>query len=463
MDETSTKKLRTLATVEETGLPRMGRMSTPKTDVEKSDDESHSDSVLEKEGAASGTDSSSSEDLMYFDESLGASKKKTESRGSLFGRTAKLPPRAPVCPGDADVEGVLPSQPSIIRRMQETNKHYVDPKDARTLLPSVLFNSRSLDLDGVLNGMETQSVPRVDDKLQEELLSFIRQKELENLLLAEQQRQQQELLLAASVSPSLDIDFLTTALGQCRMGPPGFPQPLNQESQQNRLLLQQQQPVFNRPRHGRSVSDPTFAFASALNSMPSFPGTPSLDNTATTPMMDQGDALAFLNLSSLSQQQDWSPQDLQPNLNGLYPMANATPQEMAKLDAPPQRRRKHGPSKSVDFHNKNRPGTSKDRNLPVVAPSGKSTTRAEVKKMVQQQAALGRPTFAPWFRDRNRNKDSDQELPPPPAHRRSVSLPQVDTIITTTPPEKQEQNQQPSPKPNRAGTGVFFPRMPVSN
>lgn len=384
-----------------------------------------------------------------------------------------LPPRAPVCPGDPDVEGVLPSQPSIVRRM-EMNKSYVDPKDARALLPGVLFNSNSLDLDGVLDGMEAQNANRVQEKkLQEEvLLGLLRQRELENLYMAQQQRQQQELLLAASAS-GLDLELLTSALNeQCRVSPPGFPQQqFKQEPPSNNMLLQQ---MMTKPRHGRSVSDPTFAFAGALNSMPPpfQQPPPQVDTAATTPVVDQSDALAFLNLPNFQQQPDWTAQDvqqpsLQPNLGALFSMPNSLKPEVPKMDSTSQKRRGHRHSKSVDLQNKARNGGSyqpKDRCPPLAPASGnKSTTRAEVKKMVQQQAALGRPTYPPWFRDKTSrsNKESDTPMEVPPSHHRSQSLPQVYTAPGS--PERKQESQQPTSRSGRAGTGVFLPRMPVSN
>lgn len=473
MDDALVKKPSALATVAEHELPQSPR--TAQGDNVHSEAESRSGSVVEMDNA-SASGSSSSEELLYVDESVAATKPPSDnvSGSTPFGRSAMLPPRAPVCPGDPDVEGVLPSQPSIVRRMQETNKSYVDPKDARALLPGVLFNSNSLDLDGVLDGMEAQNANRVQEKkLQEEvLLGLLRQRELESLYLAQQQRQQQELLLAVSNS-GLDLELLTSALNeQCRVSPPGFPQQqFKQEPQPNNMLFQQ---MLNKPRHGRSVSDPTFAFANSLNSMPPpFQPPPQVDTAATTPVVDQSDALAFLNLPNFQQQPDWTAQDvqrssLQPNLTSLFSMPNSMKPDVPKMDGT-QKRRTHRHSKSVDLQNKARNAGSfsiKDRCPPLAPASGnKSTTRAEVKKMVQQQAALGRPTYAPWFRDKSNRNTKEPEMPMEmtPSHHRSQSLPQVYTA-PGSPEKKQEPQQQPSSKGGRAaGTGVFLPRMPVSN
>jgi len=357
--------------------------------------------------------------------------------------------------------------------MQETNKSYVDPKDARALLPGVLFNSNSLDLDGVLDGMEARNANRAQEKkLQEEvLLGLLRQRELENLYMAQQQRQQQELLLAASAS-GLDLELLTSALNeQCRVSPPGFPQQqFKQEPPSNNMLLQQ---MLTKPRHTRSVSDPTFAFANTMNSMqPPFQQPPPVDPAATTPVVDQSDALAFLNLPNYQQQPDWTAQDvqrssMQPNLGALFSMSNSLKPDLPKMDGTPPKRRGHRHSKSVDLQNKARNSgySVKDRAPPLAPASGsKSTTRAEVKKMVQQQAALGRPTYAPWFRDKTsrNNKESEPQMEMmPPSHHRTQSLPQVYTAPGS--PEKKQEPPQSRSKSKQAGTGVFLPRMPVSN
>lgn len=468
MDDALAKKPNALATVVENEHPRSPEAALPEADAE-----SHSS---DKDAASAST---SSEELLFVDESVPPKPQTDGTAASPFGHSAKLPPRAPVCSGDPDVEGVLPSQPSIVRRMQDTNKHYVDPKDARALLPGVLFNSSSLELDEVLEGMEAQNANRAnrvqEKRLQEEvLLGLLRQKELENLYLAQQQqqqRQQQELLLAASAS-GLDLELLRTALNeQCRVSPPGFPQQqFKQETPSNNMLFQQ---MLNKPRHGRSVSDPTFAFAGALNSMPPPFQVSAVDVAATTPVVDQSDALAFLNLPNFQQQPDWTAQDvqrstLQPNLGGLFSMPNAMKPEVPKMDGTPQRRPKRGHSKSFDLQNKSKNGgyAIKDRSPPLAPASsgGKSTTRAEVKKMVQQQAALGRPTYAPWFRDRaNRsNKEAEGLTEMPPSHHRTHSMPQVYTAPGS--PEKKQETQHSSSKSGgRAGTGVFLPRMPVSN
>jgi len=234
------------------------------------------------------------------------------------------------------------------------------------------------------------------------------------------------------------------------------------------------QQMMNRPRHGRSVSDPTFAFAGTVNSIPPPFQSPQMETAVTTPLVDETDALAFLNLSNVPQQQrDWTLSELrpsiQPSMRNYVPMSNPMPEIPNMESMQPKRRMKHGPSKSVDFNvlmkpNKGKGGnTSKDRNLPMSPPSNKSTTRAEVKKMVEYQARLGRPTYAPWFRDRSKNnKDVEGSTEAPPAHHRSQSLPQVNTAMPARRPQRNSDEEE-TPKSRRAGTGVFLPRMPVSN
>ena len=537
---TTNKKKQTasLATVAENELP-VGDVDSvsqqQRSLAARTEDESdESGSVVEKDNAsASGASTSSSDELMFLDESEGDAKRKSEgaTASSPFhgaasvapGRSARLPPRPPVCSGDPEVEGVLPSQPSMVRRMQETNKHDVDPIDARALLPSALLNSGSLDLDGVMEDAATRRL--AETKQQEEaLLNLIRQKELENLFLAQQQqqqRQQQELLLAASAS-GLNLELLSNVLNeQCRLSPPGFPpqptfaqqqqqtqqqqqpQPQQQQSSGNNFVLQQ---MLHRPRHGRSVSDPTFAFAGALSQMPPpqfqphAPSTATVDPVATKPLVDQSDALAFLNCSNFQPTTDWQTaefqqqqqqQTLQANLGGMLSVPNNLTKEIPKMEATtPQRRRKHGPSKSVDFNlmmkqNKSRNnsnsgggsggggGSKEHRNTPLSPSTGKqSVTRAEVKKLVEDQARLGRPTYAPWFRDRpNRNNSSSSSkegegaapVEVSPSHSRSQSLPHVN-IVPPASPENNSDPQNPTPKSSgRVGTGVFLPRMPVPN
>ena len=537
MEETlAKKKPNTLATVAENEPPQDSVVRSAGQEEHDSEVESNSGSVVEKD-AASASGSTSSEELLYLDESVPVPAKRpldavtASSSSSPFGtgRSAKLPPRVPTttntaatlptpAPDSEVVEGVLPSQPSIVRRMQETNKFDVDPKDARNLLPGVLLNSGSLDLDGVIDGMEARVTEKKRQE-QEALLHLLRQKELENLYLAQQQQQQQqELLFAAS-----GLELLTSALNeQCHVSPPGFgpsqfqpptqqqqpppshhhrpQQQVSQDMARHPLLLQQ---MLGRPRHGRSVSDPTFAFAGALQSMPPSLApfhhpTPSVDPVTTLPLVDQSDALAFLsrqNLQPQQQQPDWSTPDvtMQPSLGGnalLSIPPNPVPPEMPNVEtSPSQRRRRHGPSKSVDFNvltkqnkNKNNNSSAKERHTPLSPSTGnKTTTRAEVKKMVEYQASLGRPTYAPWFRDRSNRNSTPREgevpgdKPSAHHHHRTQSLPHVHTSLTTnvptttttavTPrsPDTAKDLQQPTPKSARVGTGVFFPRMPVPN
>lgn len=77
-------------------------------------------------------------------------------------REGGLPPRAPPSGNEKFVGGQgvgggpsgLPSMPSMVDRMSDSSKDYVDPKDAQNLLPSSLLDSASLDLAGYMESFD---------------------------------------------------------------------------------------------------------------------------------------------------------------------------------------------------------------------------------------------------------------------------------------------------------------------
>lgn len=77
-------------------------------------------------------------------------------------REGGLPPRAPCSSdklagqGGPSIAGGLPTMPSMVDRMNDSSKDYVDPKDAHNLLPSSLLDSASLDLAGYMEAFDAQ-------------------------------------------------------------------------------------------------------------------------------------------------------------------------------------------------------------------------------------------------------------------------------------------------------------------
>eukprot|EP00210_Caulerpa_lentillifera_P000259 g252.t1 len=495
----------------------------PEAEVSVSESSFTGESVVEK--AESDDASTTSEELQVFnDSSTNVSKVTSPSI-----RRGQLPPRAPVSASN-EQQRVLSSQPSIVRRMMEANKPYVDPKDARSLLPGVLLRSGSLGLeeaidnDGVSNQAMQSQEAKLNERAQEEaLLRFLQAKELErineNLLYNhhhhhQQQRQQQDPLLAATTN----LELLANALNeQCRVSNPGgnflTTNPLQNDVTMTNPILNQMAP---RSRHIRSLSEPTFAFPDTFQSF-----SPFHQALSGAPMMDpNAEALALLGLTGGAgtgtgqsfQQANWSTpeltqrsptQSLFPNDQSSVMMADLLNQQQQhhRQHHEVQTQRKTGVSRSVDFtamkQLKRNAISSKDKSSasPVCSGGGtpsKNPTKAEVKKLVEKQTSMGRPTYAPWFRDRlsvhsprMNTKDDLQvvnEMPPSskeqqqqqhtltnPVHNRSISTPgiafnvdEVDVIVPPPPPPimRGSPTGQQTVKAKGAGTGVFLPRMP---
>lgn len=460
--------------------------STNKTDVEASTSVSCSDgdSVVEK---AESEASSTSEELQVFNDNSSFIQKETTSS-----RRGPLPPRAPVSSSDPRV---LPSQPSIVRRMMDANKPYVDPKDARTLLPGVLLRSGSLDLEGAIEDGATKQTEDVNfnEKLQEEaLLRILQAQELErineNLMYNHQQQHQQDPLLAAA-----NLELLANALNEsCRVSPGGNLLQTTPLQTNSNALLQQMMP---RSRHMRSLSEPTFAFPETPQAFSpfnqSFNGAPVLDPNAET--------LALLGLTGSTggsfQQSNWptQQQQQQPTQN-LIPndQASAMMADLLNQQQDLKNRRKTVGSRSVDFTALKQPkrnGVSPKDKSPAInpvlnagGPAPKNPTKAEVKKLVEKQTSMGRPTYAPWFRDRSgqpmkTNAKDDLQIGqnspsprhraqgPTPGHNRSVSTPgiafNIDENEVCLPPPGFRPPPSQGTKPKGAGTGVFLPRLPT--
>lgn len=450
--------------------------------------------------------SSTSEDLQVFDDNGGD---QAQQEVSPFVDRGPLPPRAPVSslaeldPSFLDQPRVLPSQPSIVRRMMDANKHYVDPKDARTLLPGVLFQSGSLDLDGaiedgVIQQLKQTEEAKMKEKLENEvMMRYLQTKELErineNLFYGAQQ--QPDVLSTAS-----NLDLLANAINeQCRVAMATnnlMTTPQLDATTTGNNLLQQMMP---RGRHVRSISEPTFAFPDTFQTVSPFHQT----------LNPNAEALALLGLTPTPggggsfQQPGWPTPELpqQPTTPGLFTIDQASPtmadllkqqQQQESIPQQGRNRKKTGSSRSVDFTTvkptkRNGGGgvSNKDKLAASTVPPGtpsKNPTRAEVKKLVEKQTSMGRPTYAPWFRDksgqpaRTNAKDDLQiggNLPSMnapttgvfPGHNRSVSTPGIafnlDDVKISAPPAAPAVSPNQNSKSKGAGTGVFLPRLPT--
>eukprot|EP00210_Caulerpa_lentillifera_P004124 g3932.t1 len=456
---------------------------------------------------------------------------------SPFLRRGPLIPKAPVSvlvENDNSLidqqQRVLPSQPSIIGRMMDPNKHYVDPKDARTLLPGVLFQSGSLDLDGVIEeGVMEQLKQTEEAKLKERiekeaaLLHYFQTQGLErineNVLYGaqqQQQQQQQDHLLSAS-----NLDLLANMLNErCRVAnvaaaaaAANSMMTTPQLDATNSSLLHHMMP---RGRHVRSVSEPTFAFPDNFQTVSPFhqtlnpPGASLVDTNAET--------LALLGLTPTAataaggsfQQPNWTTLQ-QPTTPSLFQNDQASimadfiqqqqhhhqqqQQQQESISQLARNRKKTGPSRSVDFvasKQTKRNGVSNKEKLQmtgaVPGTPSKNPTKAEVKKLVDKQTSMGRPTYAPWFRNmsgcptKTNTKDDMQiggNLASPmqqpitqvfSGHNRSVSTPgiafnlgetEIPVMPPPPPPTTTSVSQNQNSKGKGAGTGVFLPRLPT--
>ncbi|GMH38442.1 hypothetical protein BSKO_06326 [Bryopsis sp. KO-2023] len=323
-------------------------------------------------------------------------------------RGGGLPPRAPVSadrPKDLEgVQGQLPTVPSMVDRLSDNTKDYVDPKDAQNLLPSSLLDSTSLDLASYLEAFEAQrhleaagiSLPALNlmDPSSFDLSA------LQNALPQQQPARQQ------FVDPGA-LNVVPASV------PPSIPPDTNVLPLRRRTI-----------HHQRSNSEPVFA-------LPAYPA-PSAPSGGlrTVPVLAVLPDFSVLPADYIDGQglsaRGTSFSGVVPNRSRDRTMSF----DHANLYAANQERGANRPGSRADNqHNESRRRRNKGRRTMSVdmgglqnkmnfpkperkpnAKSSKSTpTKTEVKRLVKYQVWVGKPIRTPWFRDSPRDGGEDEE------------------------------------------------------